>query len=304
MKQIVTLDSHKIRIYLICPEMYNIAHEQNLRKVNTFPVDEKHRYMDKGTLVHKLMDTYYNLRALNPRMNAMEHGTAALKFFQSTKLFAQSGFSAEWETLVSQRFIQYIIKYSTFEYNPLIRNGVPSVEVGFAKKIYEDDNYIFIIDGRIDLLAHADFGNFFIDHKTQERKSELYEQKIQFCTYSLATGFNYGGVNYFGLQKKYEEKETLRRDFFYIPQWKIEQFKGYIIEKVFKPIAERRAEDARRRLSGVRKDQWEMSLNSCSGPDEKRRCELADICETEHVETRDLIKRQFFQVVPAWSPWD
>lgn len=301
-KLVIELDSSQIKTYLMCPQLYNLAYRKHLRKTWITPQFKKD-YSGQGTYVHKLLDCYYNLRALNPSKNSLEHATAALSLFQSLQFRDKLGLPKEFETLVNVRFMQYCIKNSVADYNPIVRNGVPATEVKFSVKIYEDENVVFILIGRIDLLctvkSHSGYElNAFVDHKTQERKSDLYEWKPQFLCYALATGFNYGGFNYFGLQKEYDEKVTLRRDFNYIPDFKIQSWKKYIIENVYWPIA------AMLGSLGHSEDVWEQRLVTCAGPDEKRPCDFIEVCNAETDELKASITRQFYEVVPAWSPWN
>jgi len=298
-KLIIELDSSKIKTFLYCPQEYKLVYVENLRKTWITPQFKKD-YSGQGTYVHKLLDCYYNLRALNPSKNSLEHSAAALSLFQSLKFRDKLKLPPEFETLVNVRFTQYCIKNSVADYNPIVKNGVPATEVKFSVKLYEDDNVIFILIGRIDLLCsvQSQMGyalNAFVDHKTQERESELYEWKPQFLCYALATGFNYGGFNYFGLQKEYKEKSTLRRDFNYIPDWKIKQWKEYIIEEVYWPIA---------RLQRESQSVWPQNWVHCAGPDEKRPCDFTEVCNVETNELKQTIKRQFYEVTKAWHPWN
>lgn len=307
-KTVIVLDSSRIKTHLECPEKFNISYRQHRRK--TWVTSQwKKDYSSQGTYVHTLLETYYNLRALNPKMNSLEHGTAALNLFQSLKLAPKMKLPPEFETLVNVRFMQYVIKNSLGDYNPLVRNGVPAHEVRFSIKLYEDESVIFILEGRIDLLCTVGIqGNTvkaFIDHKTQERTSEMYEWTPQTLSYALATGFNYGGFNYFGLQQKYDEKTTLHRDFFFIPDWKIAHWKKYIIEEVYwRVYKETKNTDVHESFTGKDDYIWPQNWLTCAGPDLKRACEFSEVCNAETPELRQLIKRQFTHVVPAWSPWN
>jgi len=307
-KTVIVLDSSRIKTYLECPEKYNISYRQHRRKTWINPQWKKD-YSGQGTYVHALLETYYNLRALNPSMNSLQHGTAALNLFQSLKLAPKMKLPPEFETLVNVRFTQYTIKNSLGDYQPLVHNGVPAHEVRFSIKLYEDENVIFILEGRIDLLCRVGVPAYgtvkaFIDHKTQERTSEMYEFTPQTLSYALATGFNYGGFNYFGLQQKYDEKTTLHRDFFYIPDWKIKQWKAYIIKEVYWPVANRIIQEAKYGESQADSFIWPQRWLTCAGPDLKRACDFSEICNAPTSELRELIKRQFTHIVPAWSPWN
>jgi hypothetical protein len=290
-KTIITLDSWQIKSFLTCEESYKLAFIENLKPIRFWK--DEHRYTDKGTLVHHMLATFYTMRALNPKVDRLTHGTATINLFKKNKLILNSGFDKEFESFIISRFQQYLFKYMTGDWIPTYRNGVVGVETPFAFKLYEDSERIFILEGRIDLLATDARGPFFCDHKTQGRISNLYARKIQFLCYALATGYEYGLINYFGLQKEYKEGETLRQKLIHIPKSVTEAFKKYLIEEVYMEIV----------ASGT--SAFRKNLNSCSGPDEKRPCQFAMICEnSDSKERQSLIKQQFYETGTHWSPWN
>jgi hypothetical protein len=258
-------------------------------------IENAKRYADKGTLVHSMLAIFYTIRALNPTMDRYKAATTTIQLLKKNKFIQKAGFDKDFEQLMLDRFNQYLFRYHVGDFVPTIRNGVVGVETPFAMKLYEDAEKVFILEGRIDLLSANQHFPFFVDHKTQLRFSELYARKIQFACYSLATGYQNGLINYFGLQKEYKENRTLRQKPIFIPKDYSEYFKDYLIRNVFQKIFEIRSGKA----------VWTPNLNSCSGNFESWPCDFAQVCEQrQNPEVQELLKRQFYMKVEPWSPWN
>lgn len=291
-KQIITLDSSQIKQYLTCPESFNLMYNQDLRKSYFWSQD----YADRGTLFHSLCDLFYTFRALNPNEDRIAQLNVVVKLFKENRLFDQFDLPKDQELTIIQRFTQYVMRYFGSDFNVLMKNNVPAVEVGFSEILYEDEEVIYILEGRIDLLVKVEgLGNVFVDHKTRERNDgDLYGWKPQFLCYALATKFNYGMYNYIGTAKGYDEKETFKRQLVHIPQWKIEEWHRFIIANVYNKIYAIKRFDI---------TSWLKNFNSCSGAWEKKPCQFTQICETHKTEQKELIKATYFEKVKKWSPW-
>lgn len=291
-KTIISLDSWRIKAYLTCEESYKFSYVENLRKAHIYkPAID---YTGQGTFVHSMLAIFYTMRALSPRTDRYTHSAATINIIKKNKLIKNAGLSPEFDKIVMERFQQYLFRYNTGDFIPTYRNGVIGVEVPFSIILYEDAEKIFILEGRIDLLSVNAAGPVFIDHKTQGKVSNLYERKIQFLCYALATGYEQGAINYFGLQQKYVEGVSLRQKFFHIPKSYVAMFKEYLISEVYSKI-----------YAAHTTGYFSRNLNSCSGPDEKRPCEFSQICEMHgRPEIQDLMKKQNYDVVRSWSPWN
>lgn len=296
-KTVISLDSWQIKTFLTCEEMFRLAYKEHQRRIVFVPPEK--RYTDKGSLVHAILGIYYTLRALKPKEDRLKHGTATIQLVKKNKLVQKAGFDDKFEEFIIQRFQQYLFTYIYGDFIPTFRNGVVGVEVPFAIKLYEDDHKVYILEGRIDLIGdYLTLGKAFVDHKTQDRISNLYKKKIQFLCYSLATGLEYGVINYFGLQKELKNEVSLRQTIIHIPKSYTETFKKYIIEQVFDPIY------AHEVMSKSGKSTYKRNWNSCSGPNEKWPCSYSPICEAEDPEVQALLKQQYYETVPPWSPWN
>ena len=61
-KLIITLDSSQMKAFMECEQLWCLAYVENLQ----FHLNRT-IYLDKGTFVHKLLEVFYILRALNPK---------------------------------------------------------------------------------------------------------------------------------------------------------------------------------------------------------------------------------------------
>lgn len=197
MKTTLTLDASQISTYLKCPLMWYYAYHERLQLSSL-----KTEALDKGTLVHELLAIYYNLKDSSPCAR-----DEAIETFKAI----HGDIYHELEFMCN-RFALYTERWKNSDFKVLTNNGIPGVEIGFSKLLYENDAVRFIVEGRIDLLSTIQGIPCFVDHKTQSKVNYLYHYTPQFKTYAWATGYRYGIINYFGLQQKYEEGKTFRQD--------------------------------------------------------------------------------------------
>lgn len=294
-KFILTLDSSQIRSYMTCPHMWYLSYVKNLRAPWKYQ-----NASDIGTLTHQLLEIYYTLRGLNPNENAMAHANLALDIFKQCKIYETYKVSKEDVNLIANRFVQYNIKYMANDIKPLVRHGIVGTEVGFTKKLYEDGFVIYLVEGRMDLLARIDDIKIVVDNKTQAQHKTLYSHRPQVMTYLWATGYNYFLYNYFGVQKTYVEGETLWRDLVYVQPWQIERW----VETMLRVFDEIRQIYLGNEILGTDATEYNFNqnLNSCSGPDEKRACQYAMRCNAP-IELHKAIDQTYFYKAPKWSAW-
>lgn len=296
-KIIITLDSSQMRSFMTCEQQWARQYIMNLRFHR-----EQSIYADKGSFVHKLLELFYVLRTLNPKEDRFKTQRTVIALWKSGKLFKANGLDKETEKFIIERFIQYVMRWIAYDFIPQQRNGVPGVEIGFSKVLLETNDFIFVVEGKIDLLSKTVQGfDCFVDNKTQEQMKDLYRYKIQFLTYAWATGFKWAYINYFRLQKTYDPDTTFRRELIYFQDWQIQKWedKMYkIFQRILDVMNDNRITDQNKLLP----EMFEQNLNSCAGPDEKRPCYFTLLCENpEHEKGLTTV---YYKKVPKWRPYE
>ena len=296
-KVTIILDNSQITSYKTCPRLWNFSYRESLRLVSTKP--DESRLLNFGNHMHSLLEVYYTLRTLNPTVNYAEHAKAVLELTAKleAKIVERYSFSSEDLIFLRNRFLQYVLTYGTNDFIPILLKSRPSVEVGFSKVLYEDAAHLFIVEGRIDLLAQLSSETFFIDHKLQGTARDYYNYDSQFLTYAWAT-IPRGIINYIGAQKEFT-KTTLRRSVIHFPPHLIEEWRSQTLEEVFFPIA-RTLKSANSNLSHLN---FCKNRFSCSGPFKTNPCAFTSLCESSSPEMIESQKKFKYTHVEPWTPW-
>ena len=96
-------------------------------------------------------------------------------------------------------FYKVLISYSEFykheSWKPV------AIEQGFSKILYEDEDNLFVYEGRIDLVVETDKGYTIVDHKTQAMTYSIYEFNNQCLGYLWGTNAIEFLYNYLVLTK-------------------------------------------------------------------------------------------------------
>lgn len=285
----LALDASQISQYLECPRSWYFRYYKHLSRAG-----QKRAALDKGSLVHQLCDLYYNLRAMNRSVPSMTHGTAVINLIKGWK--NTFNLSKEDTEFLCMRFFQYAATYMANDFVPVSKNGLPAVELGFSKVLYEDENVLYVVEGRIDLIADYGGVRVFVDHKTQAQAKTLYQYCPQFLTYAWATGLDRGMINYFGLQKEMT-KDTFRRQLIFFPKWKIKEWERRMLA-VFNSI---RANLEKSDFLPYNPEA--MNQHACGGAFNSSPCMFTQLCETSSTEMRRSIETQNYEI-RIWKPWE
>jgi|GEM_PF-7016117 len=290
-KTVVTLDASQMDVFGACETKWGFLYKENLRPVYWDKTGTEK--MDLGTLFHELLLRYYRIRALTPGTNYMLDGDKALEdFFKSGKI-QELGFDLqETGSFIRRRWADYIMKYpSNIDFIPIVANGKPGVEVGFTKKLFEDETRIYLVEGKLDILSITQHKQpIFWDHKSQEQARTFFDYTIQFLTYSWATGYRYGGINYIGTQKEVN-KNSFRRQMIFFPEEMIDEWEAKMLTYFHKVYSHMRL--------GVKLDK---NLSICGGNFKYYPCIFSRICWNPP-EKQELIKWFWYAKKAPWTPW-
>jgi hypothetical protein len=280
--------------------------------------------MNAGTYGHKLLDIYY--RNKTQRMPLNENIAACLKYDPDTETcecgcmaelhkplvglpnvqecqrchkcaqFRPRPFPLDLETrkVVLNRFKDYIYKYQHNDFQPISEKHV---EVGFSETIYEDAENLFVLEGRIDLIAEIQGLKVVVDHKFQMQTHWLYPQSVQFKNYAMVSGCNTMIINYVRLQQKIVDT-SLNRDIVSFNRPQLAAWKARLINIFW---------DIKKVMSYT---PLPRNWDACSGygktfkKDEPKYCWYGTLCEEPSAATAELKENTLFKIQQeVWRPW-
>jgi hypothetical protein len=263
--------------------------------------------MVAGTLMHKYLEIYYWARGKGQSVDVATR--LALAFDPDEKDETDSHqypLGKELRQSIVNRFLEYTMVYGQSDYEVATRpsykitiseaglpvdsyEGEPLIEQGFSYELYNSNEYLFILEGRIDFIGSTHGNPLWMDHKLQFRKRSLYKKRIQFRNYSLALGYNLGVINYIRMAKD-ASKETLVREPISFSSYENRLWKEELTD-IYVKIA-------REQLSG----EHFRNRDSCDGK-YGYPCQFTSICEESSQVTKDAIKVRDFVKRKEWKPW-
>jgi hypothetical protein len=192
--------------------------------------------------------------------------------------------------LVKERIRVYVYTYSL---NDFIPRTPEHVEVGFSHKLYEDDEKLYILEGRYDLLVNHNGLETWADHKCQMSAYDLYTKDIQFRNYDLVTEAAIACINYIRLTKKVDTTT-------YVRQW-------FSFSKMEREFWRRRLigiydQMLRVELTGIQPEDYKW--NMCKGKFKNAKCPFTPLCEEAFIP--DVVaqkKLTLYHKKQEWKPW-
>jgi hypothetical protein len=299
-RQILTLDSSQIETFLDCDQEWAYKYGESivLTPLGDKPARED---MAMGSYGHSILETYYRMKAL---------GSSATDAIEAAFMTPAETFdlSKTNSGKVREACNRYFMFYSGRDVTTLMGsptrkvtfndNGTykgedwdlnPLVEKGFSFPLLDTPDYLFTLEGRIDLLCDQNGTQAFMDHKFQSRESRLYKKSIQFRNYGMVTGVKLGIINYIRFHKDLSDK-TLVREFISFGPLEHEWWKEELIQVFHTINVKMKSGDFERR--------WNMCRGKFGYP-----CQYNKLCEERNDAVRDNIKSQYYSIREKWSPW-
>lgn len=317
-RKTLILDSSQIESFLTCNQLWNLKYQENLTLSTEVRED-----MAMGTYGHKLLEIYYTALALGKTVQQ------AVALAQSFHLEGDFPLSAEMREKVSARFNDYWMIYCANDIIPALGAPIPIirfrehkylfnnqceicgdknfiegdcpnrpytkmepkplVEQGFSYELLNTPEYLFVLEGRIDLIGTLSGQNCWLDHKFQGRKRDLYSKSIQFRNYSLVTDLSLGIINYIRMAKTIE-KDTLTRHIVSFSSKDRREWKQELIE-IFVTI-----------VRDMELSEYTKNRSACPGKFGYP-CEFTKICEETNPVTIQAIKSINYKEKEKWTPW-
>lgn len=290
MQQILSIDSQILNTFQACARKTKYSFIDNLRP------PEKEEALERGDLTHKMLEIYYSLQLEN-----FSYDTEVWRAIKEAGI--QAPVNPNWEKNVSFsvncgmffatkmnlpteeinetifQFRSYCEYYQHDSWHPL------AVEEVGSKILYEDDNYKFIYNFKVDLVAEQGSTIAPFDHKTSKRRSEPSSLSNQFIGYCYGLSLNNIVVNKIGFQKTLSPQQRFNRFILTIDDARIKEW----IDNTVWWCA--------RILESKERDNWPMNLTSC---DKYSGCIYASLCETDPESRLYKIERDF----KVEAPWD
>ncbi len=265
-RKVLVLNSHTLSDYQRCPYRFKMTHTKRLEPREHNPA------WDKGTLISELLQHYYTFK-YSSEFNQVE-GPQVMKI--ANKIIMPSTLIPnEEKDFLILRFLQYHKYYKNESWTPI------ATEIGFSKILYSDSDYLFIYEGRPDLLTYIDRGfnqnRAVVDHKSQARKYNYYHFNNQAQGYLWAADCTIFTYNYFGLQETGKPDEWFRRESHSFQPTEIKKWLNTTIDWCFRIVND---------LGFIQSWQCQSGWGVC---------EYAKICEAPDMMKADVASR-FYQI--------
>lgn len=313
-KIIITRDSTQITDFLTCQEYWKNRHKERLVPIRADSSEGKSDAKTMGTFGHLLLERYYkamacgslqsaamaNALSFDPDIYKCECGHEAIHHIFSPFQCIFDGCSClEWipkkleldepsRARVRNRLKDYW--YTRSLGHDFIPDSPDSIEVGFSELLYEDCERMYILEGRIDMLASLVGTKCVVDHKFQLRRKSLYTRAIQCRNYAMVTGRPLFIYNMIRLADKVDG-QTFERPIGtftseYLKWWRLRLVE--IFHKMY--LAEVEGEDYERNEA--------MCTNKYG-----YECEYTPLCDEINGEARSAQQRTLYQIGEVWRPW-
>jgi hypothetical protein len=277
-KEIMVVDSQRLNMIQNCAYKYNLTFNHNYVPL------EKAEPLERGSLIHHMLEPYYKLRMWRGRWSGNKHSLQDI-----VKICIRIG---EWhadkmalgieeidDTI--RVFKQYVDYYQNEPHETL------AVEQVGSKIMYEDDEFILLYETKIDWIFRLTHVPLMpCDHKSSGRRGPVHDLSNQFMGYCWMLGVNNIMINKVGFQTTVLPKDKFQRPIVSYPTPVIEAWKTNSIWWV------------KMLRFHMRTNGWPQNLTSC---DKYSGCIFQEVCLSTP-ETRLYKIHQMFE--KSEETWD
>ena len=270
-QQILSFDSQILNTFQACARKTELTFVQNVQPLS------KAEALEKGDLMHKMLEVYYSLQC--EKYNEESDVWTAIReaglvvpekktFFPIQDFSIQCGrfFSTRLELEGNEieetifQFREYSNYFQHDSWHPLAVEEVGSVI------LFESEDWKIIYNFKIDLIAEQGRIIAPFDHKTAKRREEPSSMSNQFIGYCFGLKMNNIVVNKIGFQKTLSPMERFNRYILPISDARIEEWRANTIFW------------AKRMIEARETEYYEMNLTSC---DKYSGCIFRRLCESD-----------------------
>lgn len=271
----IVFDASKLDMFNLCAERFNNTYNLNIR------LPRKATPLDRGTLVHLASEVYYN-----SIKNGVKYQDAVDLALHKTKEAGVTSTDLDNDTI--NRVIEVMEEYFEYWRHEDQYFIINEVEQPFMYKLFEDDDIIIYLSGKIDMVVSDNkYVNLPYDHKSYDRSYETGRMTNQFMNYCCATNSNYLVVNKIGFQKTLKPHEKFKRVPLSYDHLILEQWKNNVISIL------------KHYVDCVINSNWPMNYTSCDKYN--RQCEYYNLCDSSGKEAKSYKILSDYIVVPEWD---
>lgn len=271
-RKVIAVDSQMLNTHASCNRKFDLYHIQNWRPGQ---VGEP---LERGDLVHVILAEYYRARM---------RGKTELPEMLSVAI--EAGRNRALDLALTPEEAEYIIRVSVENLAHWHQDGwkVLFVEQPFSKVIFEDEDYVFLYEGIMDLGVETFFGPMVVDHKSGKRREDPHKLSNQFMGYSWAADLPNVMINRVGMQKSLKTADKFQRQHISYAKELISEWRTNTIHEIKKM-----AFNAKHNL-------WTPNFTSC---DKFGGCLFEEVCEVAPAMRPYKIEARFYKGEP-WSPY-
>src|SRR3990172_878807 len=177
----LSLNSHALSAYQECENKYLFTHLVGIESLGAKFA------MDRGTIFAKFLEILYYNR-IKPRPSFLR--TLNNPLVWTKHISEKCGVPNKDAFDIYRVMVQYTQFWKGEDWEPI------AVEKGFSKILYEDDENLFVWEGRPDLIAKVGEKIIVCDHKTQGQTKSIYQFNNQSRGYLWGIGAHEFVYNY------------------------------------------------------------------------------------------------------------
>ena len=276
-KLIVAIDSTKLNVLQLCARKYQLVFNNALSPLN------KPDYLERGDLMHKLLQHYYILRKHRQRwhQNNRTHDDIVKICIKIGEYHAiKLQLDPEEVSSILYQFREYCAHYEHDGWDRII-----SVEQTGSFIIYEDDLIIIVYDMKLDLVLQLDNVVMPVDHKCVKQRKPPEKLSNQLIGYCCGLGVSNILVNRIGFQKTLKPAERFQRFTLSFPSDVIDEWKNNTVWWV------------KQLLNFIDTDYYPANLTSC---DKWGGCAFQVACSKERI-AREVELMRSFEISEHWD---
>jgi len=276
-KRIISIDSTKLNTLQMCPRKFNLVFNETRSPL------AKPDYLERGSLIHRMLQTYYTLKKYRTRwqQNNTTHEDVI-------NICIRVG---QWYAIKQQLDVEEVVEI-LFQFKEYCRfyehdgwDRIIAVEQVGSLVLYEDDKICILYEMKPDLVLQLDNGIIAIDHKTAKQRKQPSKLANQFMGYCFGLGINNIVVNKIGFQKTLKPHERFNRHTLSYPNDVLEEWRDNTVWWI------------RQLLEHIREDYWPANFTSC---DKYAGCVFQDVCVKERV-AREYELMRSFEIADHWD---